>query len=74
MERGITTIPVVDELTGDLPGGAHRHGRLLAPGGGRVGSEFLNESELTERRAFVEIFVEEVVVMPDNALMRCTVP
>ena len=37
-------------------------------------SEFLNESELTERRAFIETFVKEIVVMPDNALMRYTVP
>ena len=37
-------------------------------------SEFLNESELTERRAFIESFVKEIVVMPGNALMRYTVP
>ena len=37
-------------------------------------SEFLNESELTERRPFIETFVKEIVVMPDNALMRYTVP
>ena len=37
-------------------------------------SEFLKESELTERRAFIETFVKEIVVMPDNALMRYTVP
>ncbi len=36
--------------------------------------EFLKESELTERRAFIETFVKEIVVMPDNALMRYTVP
>ena len=36
--------------------------------------EFLNESELTERRAFKETFVKEIVVMPDKALMRYTVP
>ena len=35
-------------------------------------SEFLNESEMTERRAFVETFVKEVVVMPGNALLRYT--
>ena len=35
-------------------------------------SEFLNESELTERRAFIESFVKEIVVMPGNALMRYT--
>ena len=37
-------------------------------------SAFLNKSELTERRTFIESFVKEVVVMPDNALMRYTVP
>ena len=29
-------------------------------------SMFLNESELTERKAFIESFVKEIVVMPDN--------
>ncbi len=37
-------------------------------------SQFLNESELTERRAFIESFVKEIVVMPDNALLRYTIP
>ena len=37
-------------------------------------SEFLNESELTERRAFIESFVKEIVVMPGDALLRYTVP
>ena len=37
-------------------------------------SEFLNESELTERRAFIETLVKEIVVMPGNALMHYTVP
>ena len=37
-------------------------------------SEFLNESELTERRAFIETFVKEIVFMPGNALMRYTDP
>ena len=37
-------------------------------------SEFLNESELTERRVFIETFVKKVVVMPDNALLSYTVP
>ena len=31
-------------------------------------------AELTERRAFIESFVKEIVVMPGNALMRYTVP
>ena len=37
-------------------------------------SAFLKESELTERRTFIESFVKEVIVIPDNALMRYTVP
>ena len=37
-------------------------------------SEFLNESELTERRAFIETFVKEIVVMPGDALVRYTIP
>ena len=36
--------------------------------------DFLNESELTERRAFIESFVKEIIVMPGDALMRYTVP
>ncbi len=35
---------------------------------------FLKKSELTERRTFIESFVKEIVVTPDNALMRYTVP
>ena len=37
-------------------------------------SVFLNESELTERRAFIESFVKEIVVQPGNALVRYTIP
>ncbi len=37
-------------------------------------SEFSNESELTETRAFIKSFVREIVVMPGNALERYTVP
>ena len=37
-------------------------------------SEFLNESESTERRAFIETFVKEIVVMPGDALLRYTIP
>ena len=37
-------------------------------------SQFLNESELTERRAFTETFVKEIVVMPGDALLRYTIP
>ena len=37
-------------------------------------SEFLKESELTERRAFIETFVKEIVIMPGKAVVRYTVP
>ena len=37
-------------------------------------SRFLQKSELTERRAFIETFVKEIVVMPGDALLRYTVP
>ena len=37
-------------------------------------SEFLNESELTERRAIIESFVKEIVVSPGNAVVRYTIP
>ena len=37
-------------------------------------SEFLKESELTERWDFIESFVKETVVMPGNALLRHTIP
>ena len=37
-------------------------------------SEFLRDSELTERRAFIETFVKEIVVMPGKAVVRYTVP
>ena len=37
-------------------------------------SDFLSESEPTERRAFIKSFVKEIVVMPGDALMRYTVP
>ena len=36
--------------------------------------DFLNESELTERRAFIQSFVKEIVVVPGDALLRYTVP
>ena len=35
---------------------------------------FLQESEMTERRAFIESVVKEIIVMPGDALMRYTVP
>ena len=35
---------------------------------------FLKKSELTERRVFIESFVKEIVVTPDNALMHYTIP
>ena len=37
-------------------------------------SEFLEESELTERRAFIQTFVKEILVSSAGALMRYTVP
>ncbi len=37
-------------------------------------SRYLNESELTERRAFIESFVKEIVVQPGGALVRYTIP
>ena len=36
--------------------------------------DFLEESELTERRAFIESFVKEIIVIPGDALIRYTVP
>ena len=36
--------------------------------------DFLDESELAERRAFIQSVVKVIVVTPDNALMRYTVP
>ena len=35
---------------------------------------FLNESAITEGRAFVETFVKEIVVRPGSALVRYTIP
>ncbi len=37
-------------------------------------SKYLNESELTERRAFIESFVKEIVVQPGGAVVRYTIP
>ena len=37
-------------------------------------TEFLNESELSERKAFVQTFIREIVVMPGRAVVRYTVP
>lgn len=37
-------------------------------------NEFLNENELTGRRAFIESFVKEIVVSPGNAFFRCAIP
>ena len=36
--------------------------------------DFLKESELTERRAFSQSFIKEIVVVPGDALLRYTVP
>ena len=35
-------------------------------------SRFLQKSELTERRAFIETFVKEIELLPDNAVVRYT--
>ena len=37
-------------------------------------SKFLQKSEMTERRAFIETFVKEIEVLPDNAVVRYAVP
>ncbi|MDE2843699.1 MAG: hypothetical protein OXN21_09975, partial [Chloroflexota bacterium] len=37
-------------------------------------SGYLRESELTERRAFIESFVREIVVEPGGAMVRYTIP
>ena len=37
-------------------------------------SRYLNESELTERRAFIESFVKEIVVQSGGAVVRYTIP
>ena len=36
--------------------------------------DFLQESELTERRSFIESFVKEIIVIPGDAVIRYTVP
>ena len=36
--------------------------------------DFQQESELTERRDFIESFVKEIIVVPGDALTRYTVP
>ena len=36
--------------------------------------DFLQESELTERRSFIESFVKEIIVIPGDALIRYTIP
>ena len=37
-------------------------------------SDFVSESEPTERRAFIKSFVKEIVVIPGNALLRYIIP
>ena len=37
-------------------------------------NRFLQKSELTERRAFIETFVREIELLPDNAVVRYSVP
>ena len=56
-----------------LPSGAIRENKAITAYAKDM-RDFLNESELTERRAFIESFVKEIVVMPGDALMRYTVP
>ena len=34
--------------------------------------DFLQESELTERRAFIKSFVKEIIIIPGDALIRYT--
>ena len=40
----------------------------------RAMDDFLDRSEVTERRAFIESFVREIVVVPGAALLRYTMP
>ena len=37
-------------------------------------NRFRRKSELTERRAFIETFVREIELLPDNAVVRYTIP
>ena len=37
-------------------------------------SGFLNRSKMTDRGAFIETMVKEIVVMPGDALLRDTIP
>ena len=37
-------------------------------------TEFLKQGELPERRAFIELFVKEIVVSPGKAVVRYTIP
>ena len=37
-------------------------------------SRFLQKSELTERRAFIETFVKEIELLPDNTVVSYSVP
>ena len=37
-------------------------------------TEYPEESELAERKAFVETFVRDIVVMPGKATIHCKVP
>ena len=37
-------------------------------------NRFLQKSELAERRAFIETFVKEIELLPDNAVVRYIVP
>ena len=53
----------------------HKRTASLAPKHlGKEMSDFLKESELTERRALIESFVKEIVVRPGNAVVRYSIP
>ncbi len=60
------------EVLGQFKSGLGDPGEIAAYA--REMDDFLGRSELTERRAFIESFVREVVVMPGQALMRYTLP
>ena len=63
----------------DVKSGVQGQGGPGRPCGGRLSpssayakdmKDFLQESELTERRAFIESFVKEIIVIPGDALIR----
>ena len=66
-------VKVVDEQM-DGVAGEHRKRLETITAYAQDMRRFLKKIELTERRTFIESFVKETVVTPDNALMRYTVP